>query len=199
MKKLILTFALSLVSLLSFSQLTLNYDGDKTGSILATVDTTNVIYLLPTQTIVLRENDQNPIGWFINNINQYPSGNRDTLQFNKPVGEYVVRMGSGAAGGLYAIKIIVSSDPTALTNENTLTREQLKVYPSPSNSDIKISFSADNVEMALNIFSLNGQLLYQDNTNREVGQLNVIELNVSGYQQGIYFVKVGDETVKFVR
>ena len=84
------------------------------------------------------------------------------------------------------------------TSENTLTQEELKVCPSPAKSVIKISFSADKSDMPLKIFSLNGQLIYQDTQSREVGSITTLELNVSDWENGQYLIKTETEVLKFI-
>ncbi len=70
------------------------------------------------------------------------------------------------------------------------------VSPNPSNGNIKID--ADNKIMSVNIYDLQGEKLYQ---NTKINS-NVIQLNVSNFNKGIYFLKVqtttGIITKKFI-
>ena len=204
MKNLILTFVFALVSLISFTQYNVNYvGGDSTGTIVVldqndindpAVDTIyvngNVKFTLPSGVSVNEK-----LSNFNDNVSPsmyHPADS--TLSITSGQTKYLLFNSSGTIGHVTVIYL----DPTASTSENTLTREELKVYPSPATSDIKISFSADKSDMPLNIFSLNGQLVHQDNTSREVGAINIVELNVSGWSAGIYLANNGKETFKFV-
>lgn len=193
MKNLILTFVFALVSLISFTQtLSVTYVGDVTGVIHATPDTLETLELDLSDSVVFSTG-----GYFSCKINNDLVGNNiNEVTFKDyAAGIYIVRLTTVAP---YCFKIIVSDHSTASTSENTLTREELKAYPSPATSDIKISFQADKSDMVVNIFSLNGQLVYQDDAQREVGMVNVLELNVSDWASGVYLVNNGKETFKFV-
>jgi len=196
MKNLILTFVFALVSLVSFTQ-------GGTYNVNTSIDTTINITVLDTIKFHIVD------GYSIENIKIIDqAGPTQLFDFTNNLGidelnftQYVSSIGSYeimfiSAGMLY--KTVFVNIGTASTSENTLTREELKVYPSPATSDIKISFSADKSDMPLNIFSLNGQLVHQDNTSREVGAINIIELNVSSWSAGIYLANNGKETFKFV-
>ena len=192
MKNLILTFVFALVSLVSFTQISYTINNSNEVNI-TTIDTTikvtngdSIKFNTTYDLIETQSNFINQIPGSILQENQYIITNDVTIYL-----KFII-------AGSTAVNITVIFEGTASTSENTLTREELKVYPSPATSDIKISFSADKSDMPLNIFSLNGQLVHQDNTSREVGAINIVELNVSGWSAGIYLVNNGKETFKFV-
>ena len=205
MKNLILTFVFALVSLISFTQdVSIGYvGGDSTGTIII-ADSNDVIN--PAEDTIYVNGNVVFSGsiLYIKELNSTFSDFANPYTLDEPTKTLPMNIGDekyikittnvGTIGHITVIYV----DPSASTSENTLTREELKVYPSPATSDIKISFSADKSDMPLNIFSLNGQLVHQDNTSREVGAINIVELNVSGWSAGIYLVNNGKETFKFV-
>lgn len=201
MKNLILTFVFALVSLISISQSTMsiNYvSGIQTGTV------------LHKDTIFCNSNilfDQTNI--YFNAWVNYSDSLRtvtpvissgvlsDEISVNIYDTLYLKVRNSNISTS-YIWVTVIFTDPSASVSENTLTREELKAYPSPATSDIKISFQADKSDMLVNIFSLNGQLVYQDTQSREVGSITTLELNVSDWAAGIYLVNNGKETFKFV-
>jgi hypothetical protein len=62
------------------------------------------------------------------------------------------------------------------------------LYPNPSNESITIKGAENQIISKVEIFDLNGKLLFSKNPN--VKQLNI---DISNYQKGAYFVKCSDE------
>lgn len=208
MKNLILTFVLALVSLVSVSQ-TLTYTvyhyTDETSTTRTLTHTTTAVVV---DTIYMLSSDSLSIGTtdFYSVIHSTTSQNLTSQEWlndtttNKlgfTANETLIFNHAGSTTH-FKLHINVTANQSASTSENTLTREELKVYPSPATSETKISFFADKSDMVVNIFSLNGQLIYQDDASREVGMINVLELNVSEWASGVYLVNNGKETFKFV-
>lgn len=64
----------------------------------------------------------------------------------------------------------------------SLNQAGIKLYPSPANTILNIEC---NEPLSIEIYDLNGQLLFSQNTESNTGQLNIEEL-----KQGVYFVKL---------
>ncbi len=69
-----------------------------------------------------------------------------------------------------------------------LAKTNFILYPNPSNESITIKGVENQVISKVEIFDLNGKILYSKYPN--VKQLNI---DISNYQQGAYFVKCSDE------
>lgn len=87
---------------------------------------------------------------------------------------------------------------TASINDLELTTTRLSAYPNPASSNITIDFDVTTNEVPVAIFSMSGQLVYSNNDNRNNGT-NSLNVDVSGFQTGIYIVKAGSQTFKFVK
>lgn len=202
MNKLILTFSLSIVSVISFSQIAyINYTGGDSTGVLSILDqdftdTTiyvngNVQFTLPGSITISEKYSD-----FATNV--IPSTfqwSDSTLPMSVGQTKYLLLM-NGLVGSKMRLTLLYI-DPFTSLSENSSFHEELKVYPSPGNSIIKISFEADKSDMPVNIFSSNGQLVHQDNKPREVGSITILELNVSSWEKGIYYVNYGNQTIKF--
>jgi Secretion system C-terminal sorting domain len=103
----------------------------------------------------------------------------------------------------------VDFDGTSTTS-NVISIEQkgsgkgLKVYPNPSfDNQISIELSENTVEArnpdafgkGVSVTNVLGQVIFQQKT---IGQ-NSLQLDISTWEKGVYFVKTMDETVKFVK
>ncbi len=194
MKNLILTFVFALVSLVSVSQtLEVTVTGDITDTIYAKpISGTNfeTLFLHVGDTVTFNRPSQ--INWLIGTTH-HP--NVTSVEYNATSITTDSVIVSNQVGNF---KFYVKVEAVVGTSENTLTREELKVYPSPATSETKISFFADKSDMVVNIFSLNGQLIYQDDASREVGAINIVELNVSEWLRGVYLVRIGNSSQKLI-
>lgn len=83
-------------------------------------------------------------------------------------------------------------------NDLELTTTRLSAYPNPASSNITIDFDVTTNEVPVAIFSMNGQLVYSNDDNRNNGT-NSLNVDVSSFQTGIYIVKAGSQTFKFVK
>lgn len=83
-------------------------------------------------------------------------------------------------------------------NDLELTTTRLSAYPNPASSNITIDFDVTTNEVPVVIFSMGGQLVYSNDDNRNNGT-NSLNVDVSGFQTGIYIVKAGSQTFKFVK
>lgn len=88
-----------------------------------------------------------------------------------------------------------------LANEDNYFTNKLKLYPNPA-KEVIILESVPGVQLnGLDIFDLNGKLIQSLDLSNS-SELRV-ELNISNYDSGVYFVKVngpeGTSTMKFVK
>ena len=83
-------------------------------------------------------------------------------------------------------------------NDLELTTTRLSAYPNPATSNITIDFDVTTNEVPVAIFSMSGQLVYSNDDNRNNGT-NSLNVDVSSFQTGIYIVKAGSQTFKFVK
>ena len=75
----------------------------------------------------------------------------------------------------------------------------LQVFPNPSSSEISLKrTNADNLENDILIINALGQIVYKKQPTQLTGENN-LNLDVSNWSNGLYFVKVGQETVKLLK
>lgn len=96
----------------------------------------------------------------------------------------------GNIGNGIAIRDIAIQMTGGLGNSDIVKHTDLTVYPNPVKNDLNIEIKADrNAEVQIMIYSIQGQLLLTQVDNLNVGS-NKIMMNLSGFDSGIYFVKV---------
>lgn len=90
--------------------------------------------------------------------------------------------------GAFGITIIDESD---LLSVNELSYiNNVNTYPNPTSGEFKIEVNSKvNAEMNVNIINALGQQVFATNTNATVGN-NTLDVNLTQYQQGIYYVRV---------
>jgi hypothetical protein len=75
--------------------------------------------------------------------------------------------------------------------------DSFKLYPNPANSSITIYSASSSIE-EIRVFDINGKILLNQKTNA-----NSIELDVSSFQNGVYFIRCKNEelirSLKFVK
>ena len=84
--------------------------------------------------------------------------------------------------------VVLNEDMVNIKNQNTL--KSIIAYPNPSNG--KITLLLDNKiseNIKIQILNINGQVLETSNIEANLG-VNEIDLNLSNYSNGLYFVKV---------
>ncbi len=69
---------------------------------------------------------------------------------------------------------------------------KLLVYPNPAKDIINIKFNSKESDQPVRIFSLNGQLVYENTDTRQREQ-NRLEVNISHFSNGLYLIKTGTE------
>ena len=91
------------------------------------------------------------------------------------------------ADGQFAYSNIVTAEPFG-------KKQSIKIYPNPTTNDqITLEMSADTEGVL--VTNALGQILFQQQTKGE----NLLRLDVSTWARGVYFVKSGNDVVKFIR
>ncbi len=121
--------------------------------------------------------------------------------FNPVVGNYIIYFidNNGNNGQIgFTLNIIECGDTsTASINEREIEINELIAYPNPTIGDMTIAFNTNKTKTPIYIFSLNGQLVYQDNESRMIGT-NECNIDVSILERGIYFVEIGNKRIKLI-
>lgn len=82
---------------------------------------------------------------------------------------------------------------TTPTNDKTIsTKPQIIIYPNPTENTLIINGTNEND--IIRIYSMDGNLLFQENSNTTKRTLNVNELS-----SGTYLLQVGINIVKFIK
>lgn len=81
---------------------------------------------------------------------------------------------------------------TLSSTENIYTETKLALYPNPVKDELNISFSGTVNDTATAIYDLTGRQVFSE-------KLNASKINVSNLPAGIYIIKIGDRTGKFVK
>jgi len=100
--------------------------------------------------------------------------------------DYEGTMRFATSWGIFELNIHYSND----LNIAEFDANYFTVYPNPSNEFVKIS--GDNINNVV-IFNAVGQKIAEFEVNN-----NELNVNTSNYDNGVYFVKVGKKTQKFV-
>ena len=90
----------------------------------------------------------------------------------------------------------ISYDTEKYVSLNELSEEfSVEIYPNPVEDILFISCSDVKQDFMI-IYDVNGKII---ETKSIKANYKNIELNVSDYEQGIYFIKIGNRTTKFVK
>lgn len=81
-----------------------------------------------------------------------------------------------------------------------------KVFPNPTNKNLFLEFSTNNFEpLDLYIYNIAGQLVFGEKINVSILQNNILPIDVSNYERGVYFIKMykkadkSSDLIKFVK
>jgi len=94
------------------------------------------------------------------------------------------------------IKVI--DDTNLGINETFKEDVQLSVFPNPVVDYVTVRFNTENNDVPVYVYTLGGQLVYTDNASRYTGA-NVVTVDFSSFNTGIYLVKVGGSTFKVIK
>ena len=122
------------------------------------------------------------------------------------------------ASGLVVLKIdptisisctpVVFPKNTADTGNDIIDAYAIALYPNPNNGNFEISIKDlpdfQNNSLDINVFDLNGRLIYQNTINTTSESLTTIPLSLTDISHGVYFIKITsangrEETLKFVK
>jgi hypothetical protein len=144
----------------------------------------------------------------------------DSLQFTDAlaIGDSVMVSGPStwqAELGTHTIMVMVNahwmleeSDSTNNTTEADITvietfvedlsQIRFQLYPNPADNYLRINYRSEtNEKLHLRITNILGELILERALNTIPGE-NVVELNVEELNSGLYFLKIGSNTVRFV-
>ena len=187
-------------------------------------------YIVGDSGIILKTTDgginwtfQNSGGWntlhsvrFFNESIGYAVGDNGTILKTCDGGNFWLALYSGTSVNLYSVFLtdadtvyVVGQNGTILktttgglplgTNNQSLTKESIKIFPNPSSSIITISTpTTSNKNTFMTIYNISGQVIL----SRQITE-PIINVDVAGLPQGVYFVKVTDDRTvqvgKFVK
>ncbi|TXD83641.1 M28 family peptidase [Subsaximicrobium wynnwilliamsii] len=96
------------------------------------------------------------------------------------------------ANGIYAVEISLGScteqsEPIVVDNlgVNTLSTEDIRVYPNPVNDEIRLSYSENFESLKLKLYDVSGKLVKEETLSNSKSRLSIKSL-----PKGIYFLKV---------
>ena len=98
--------------------------------------------------------------------------------------------GNGANSGDQINLSSFSVSPAVGISENN-SLESMRVYPNPA-SDV-VNIQSMNTSGKIEVINIHGQLVY---STESIDQLTRID--VSGFQKGIYFIRIGNETQRLI-
>ncbi len=216
MKKLILTLAITLMSLMSFAQkVTFKLTGfeDITKTCVTYSDN---VFVGELQVLHFKSSDELTVETFDNyNGNDFRVFNSNTngdIVVNSVQGDYTgeLQLSDGTYYLMYVyndngdfypnyVKLIVgdATDFVQSVGVNDIAVEdiELLVYPNPVTDIVNVKFDS-RVALPVELYTLSGQLLEMNTATFE--GMNEVQLNMSDRTPGMYFVKVGNVTQKFV-
>lgn len=150
-----------------------------------------------TGEVTFVENTQNAVSWFWD----FGDGNTSTLQnpthiYTQP-GAYEVYLNATNNNGCSDSKmefINVVNFPVSTTS-NDMLNQNIKVYPNPTNDLLNVAFANDFQPYNLTLINVFGQVvLIKKNIST-----NRLQLNLSNYPNGIYFLQIEIENQKVVK
>lgn len=94
--------------------------------------------------------------------------------------------------------ITIHEGQLSIEEFNQVKVTDVNVYPNPTVNSVTIDFETDLQDIPVELYSMNGQLLKQNNDNRHFGN-NSVQIEMYDYPQGMYLIKVGDEVRKIVK
>ncbi len=115
----------------------------------------------------------------------YPCTVNFSAQLYHPISmKYFGQIGYGS------IKIYEKTKSANSINENLDTEIEFSVIPNPATDFINILLPIVDGKQTLKIFDITGKLVY----NNEYSNISNIEVNVSEFKKGIYFLKIDNQT-----
>ena len=125
------------------------------------------------------------------------------ITFNK-LGVYEVKMTNAAIQSdpyfPAEVYVRVTVNETGIgVDELPITNYELRIYPNPTNGELNIGYAiCDNAICDIEIYDVYGRMLQTISRKSEIGK-SEIKIDVSHLPSGIYFLRVGNRTAKFVK
>jgi hypothetical protein len=88
---------------------------------------------------------------------------------------------------------------TSIVEMNNTYNSNLNVYPNPTSDIINISFKSISKTTSVELFSITGQLILSNKIESFIGEENNIIVDLSIFENGIYFIKVNNKTMKIIK
>jgi hypothetical protein len=90
------------------------------------------------------------------------------------------------------IHAVISTTPTGINEINsTLNNSFGEFFPNPALSKTKISFELiESSTVTVSIYDINGQLLYANSLGKVTAGKGSFEVDMKGYEAGVYFCKI---------
>ena len=139
----------------------------------------------------------------INESNKNPNNTSNTNKFKLQYGTYYsIRItitgtyGNGTPNFIFISLYI--SDPALSVSEEVLEVTNTRVYPNPVINNLTVEFETTNSSTELEVYSINGQLMFKDNEYRGFGK-NTVSVDMSNYPKGMYIVRLGNEVKKVIK
>ncbi len=206
MKKLILTLTITLMSLMSFAQSVTFTQGECDTTITAVlgIDTANTIHIKNNEEFSVELSSVLAFQIRSKDSTDRPYYQNDTIlegfTFNiiSNGTYYLVYQNSDYK---YYIKLIVGDQTECEYQAHLGVKDivvediELVVYPNPVTDIVNVKFDS-RVALPVELYTLSGQLL-ETNVDTFEG-MNEVTLNMSDLAPGMYLVKVGNVTKKFV-
>jgi hypothetical protein len=72
-----------------------------------------------------------------------------------------------------------------------------QIFPNPNNGDFNVAYKASKIKSNIDVFNIQGQLVYENTEERIVGDNNT-KLNLKKLDKGVYFIKIGPSFKKII-
>ncbi|HLP13097.1 MAG TPA: T9SS type A sorting domain-containing protein [Flavobacteriales bacterium] len=131
----------------------------------------------------------------INWVNAFPA----TLE---TTGDYRLNLATTATGAVFTGPNFTGGF-VGIENAETNELSDLAIYPNPANEQLNIAFNViENTNAVVSILDVAGKVIYTTTLNA-TGGINKHLVNVAGFNNGVYFVRVNagelSSTIKFIK
>lgn len=125
----------------------------------------------------------------------------ETYDFSGAYGSYAVSISIDCGAKIIEtwgeVIVIDNNTPTGINEIETLNN--LKLYPNPVKDVLNIDFTiTENNPVNIQIISYTGQVISNISVNPYAGS-NSISISTSDLTSGVYFVRINNKTIKFIK
>ncbi len=188
-------------------------DNDTSNQIIDTISNAAIdscLDFIPTNVyvsnVILVNNTTLEVEWSFVGSNQQTQTITETYTFGGAYGSYLVSISLDCEESNDSLRSIQTWSDIILINEDTSTGitkietlNNLKLYPNPVKDILNIEFnSTKNNQANIQIVSYTGKIISNENVNILMGN-NSISIATSNLNSGIYFVRINDKIIKFVK